>query len=138
MAENTVDESTNDSAQHSRPGAGRYYSQRILRAILDVIELEVQIMTLRLLSAMRDAVVRVCMAVGAIILALAGTVFLEIAIFRAVEELLPIDWVFLIFAIVHLVFAGGLVFLAIRPMPSEVASKSDNADATHTIGGRQK
>ncbi len=138
MAVDTGEDRTTESAQPPTPGAGRYYSRRILRALLDVIELEVQIITLRLVSAIRDAVVRACMAVGAIILGLAGAVFLEIAIFQAVERLLPIVWVFLIFAVVHLVLAGGLVFMAARPMRSKASSTPDKPDAPTKIGGRQK
>ena len=138
MAVDTAEDHTTESAQPPTPGAGRYYSRRILRALLDVIELEVQIITLRLLSAMRDAVIRVCMAAAAIILGLAGVVFLEIAIFRAVERLFPIVWVFLIFAVVHLVLAGGLVFMAARPMRSNDSCAADKPDAPNKIGGHQK
>jgi len=138
MAVDTAEDRTTESAQPPTPGAGRYYSRRILRALLDVIELEVQIITLRLLWVMRDAVVRVCMAAGAIILGLTGVVFLEIAIFQAVEHLLPIVWVLLIFAIVHLVLAGGLVFMATRPMRSNASSTPDKPETPNNIGGHQK
>jgi|GEM_PF-5778055 hypothetical protein len=138
MAVDTAEDRTTESAQPPTPGAGRYYSRRILRALLDVIELEVQIIVLRILSAMRDAAVRVCMGAAAIILGLAGVVFLEIAIFQAVEHLLPIAWVFLIFAIVHLAVAGGLAFMAARPMRSKASSTPDKSDAPNKIGGHQK
>ena len=101
MAVDTAEDRTTESAQPPTPGAGRHYSRRILRALLDVIELEVQIITLRLASAMRDAVVRLCLALGGIVLGLTGLVFFEIAIFQAFQRLIPVIWVFLIFAAVH-------------------------------------
>ncbi len=132
MAVDTTEDTVTDSAES--PGAGREFSRRIFRAVLDVIELEVQIITLRLLVTLRDAMVRVCLAVAAVILALAGVVFLEIAIFRACEGLVPTIWVFLIFAIGHLLLAGGLVLLASRPMRTEVSNTPGKSDKPAAMG----
>lgn len=135
MAVDTAEDRTTESAQPPTPGAGRHYSRRILRALLDVIELEVQIITLRLASAMRDAVVRLCLALGGIVLGLTGLVFFEIAIFQAFQRLIPIIWVFVVFAAVHLLLAGILVFLAARPLASRVSGAADNSDAVSKNGG---
>lgn len=135
MAVDTAEDRTTESVQPPTPGAGRYYSRRILRALLDVIELEVQIITLRLASAMRDAVVRLCLALGGIVLALTGLVFFEIAIFQAFQRLIPVIWVFVIFAAVHLLLAGILVFMAARPLASKVSGTADNSDAVNKNGG---
>lgn len=135
MAVDTVEEHATDSEYPPRPGAGRYYSQRILRALLDVIELEAQIITLRLLSAMRDAVVRACLVAGGVLLSLLGAVFLEIAIFQTLERFIPVVGVFLIFAVVHLLLAGILIFIAVRPAPSNGSGTGVKSETATQNGG---
>jgi hypothetical protein len=134
MAVDTVEDHATDSGDPPSPGAGRYYSQRILRALLDVIELEAQIITLRLLSAMRDAVIRACLVIGGILLSLLGAVFLEIAIFQTLERFIPVVGVFLIFAVVHLLFAGILIFIAVRPTPTR-GSRTGGTSETENHNG---
>ncbi len=116
MAVEPAEDRTESPAENSAPGAGRAYTRRIFRALLDVIELEAQIITLRLLAALTDVLLRTVLLAGAIAMALAGVVFLEIAIFQALDKLVPVLWVFVIFAIGHLALAGGLVLIASRPV----------------------
>jgi hypothetical protein len=135
MAVDAAEEPSTESVQPPIPGAGGAYARRILRAVLDVIELEFQIITLRILVAMREVVVRTCLALAAVAFALAGVVFLEIAIFRALAHVVPVIWVWFIFAIGHLILAGSLVFLAARPAD---AGSDSQKDSVEPVGGRQR
>ena len=135
MAVDTAEDHTTEPVEPSAAGAGRDYARRIGRALLDLLELEVQIIILRLLAPMRDAVVRACFAAAGIVLGLAGLAFLEIAVFQAVERLIPLVWVFFVFAVAHLLLAGGAVFLAARPIQSGRSGAADMSSAPDKIGG---
>ena len=135
MVVNTAEEHTTEPVQPSAAGVGTAYGSRILRAFLDVIELEAQIITLKLLAAMRDAAVRACLVAAGIMLAAAGLVFMEIAVFQTIERLIPTVWVFFVFAVTHLVLAGGAVYLASRPMKSGHSGIADRSNPSDKIGG---
>ncbi len=137
MVANTAQDHPPESVKPPTAGAGQAYGRRIGRALLDVIELEVQIITLRLLSAMRDAMVRACLAAAGVVLGIAGLVFLEIALFHALERSIPILWVFVIFAAAHFLLAGIAVFMAYRPIKEGRTGKSVMASAPDKHGGRR-
>lgn len=123
MVAKTAENHSTEPVKPPNTGASQNYGGRIGRGLLDVIELEVQIITLRLLLAMRDAMVRACLAAAAIVLAIAGLVFLEIAVFHALERLMSVSWVFVIFAGAHFLLAGVAVFLAFRPIKAGRSGK---------------
>lgn len=77
------------------------------------MELEWQIIGLRLLGHLRGIFLRVCLLAVVAVLALAGVVFLEVALFRLLLPVGGVIFACLLFAGFHLLLAAVLLF-AIR------------------------
>ncbi|MGC8625309.1 MAG: hypothetical protein ACP5I8_10020 [Phycisphaerae bacterium] len=129
MPVDSAEESTTKAAKASTSETGYNFVRRIARSILEVIELEVQIIALRLLAILRDILVQICLLFAAAALAVTGVVFLEITIFKGFQTFIPTLWVLLIFGIGHLLLAGGLVFLASRSGNSLGPGNADQSSA---------
>ncbi len=108
---NDVPFSETPAAAESRAGsAGR----RIFHGVMELIELQARLVGLKILAAIQASFQRIGLLFLAVITALAGLVFLYLAVFQSLERILPTRYVFLIFAMFHFLLAGGLWLAAGR------------------------
>ncbi len=86
---------------------------RLWRTAAEIVELEWQIIGLRLLGQLRGIFLRVCLLAVVVMLAMAGVVFLEVVLFRLLLPVGGVIFACLLFAGFHLLLAAILLF-AIR------------------------
>ena len=113
MPVDAPEQTTERSTADSPPGVG-VFIQRIVRSLFNLLELEWEIIVLRLRAAIGVAIMRVFLAAAAFALAVAGIVFLEIAVFKALAAVCPVTGVCLIFAFGHLTVAAALLVWMLR------------------------
>ncbi|MDA8375533.1 MAG: phage holin family protein [Planctomycetia bacterium] len=133
MPADSAEESTTQADKASTARTGHDFIRRLVRAMLEIMELEVQIMALRLLAILRDILVQMGLLCAAVVLALTGMVFLEITIFKGLQTFIPTLWVLLIFGLGHLLLAGGLVFLVSRSGNSHGAAKAEKSPSQERL-----
>ena len=109
---------TTDSPGHDRDGASAAGPQEtrtplgakpLLHYLIELIELEVQLITLRCAKVARDAMVRACLVGVAVIAFLVGVVFLYVGIFRVLEKFLQVWQICIIYAVVHFLLGAGIL-----------------------------
>lgn len=117
--------------------------RRLVRDMLEIVELQTRIIGLKILSAIQASLLRLGLLFLALIAALAGIVFLYIAAFQALEKVLPATIIFLLFGLIQLLLAVGLVAGASqltrdgartnKPSTGKSAEKPIHSSASATI-----
>jgi len=107
------DSSFDDSATETNGSAGptptMKFGRRIFQTFLDLMDLQVQIIVLRLLARARNILLILFLAGLAAIAFLVGVIFAYIAVYRALLKLLPGVWVDVVFAGFHFLLALILI-----------------------------
>ncbi len=103
---NGRDATTTDGPQEARTPPG---AKPLLHYLIELIELEVQLITLRCAKVARDAMVRACLVGVAVIALLLGVVFLYVGIFRVLEKFLQVWQICIIYAVVHFLLGAGIL-----------------------------
>jgi hypothetical protein len=96
-------EASSDGAATANPVVG--YGRRMVHGLIEILDLQVQIIILRLLARARDAFFVLLLGFCAAAAGVVGLVFLYIFIYRELSSVLSTLWVDLIFAGFHLLLA---------------------------------
>src|SRR5271168_3319982 len=103
------DSSFDDSTVETNGSAGASpttrFGRRVFQILLDILDLQIQIIVLRLLAYVRNIVLIVFLAGLAAAAVLLGVIFAYIAVYRALLQVLPSVWVDVIFAAFHFLLA---------------------------------
>ena len=112
------DSSFDDSTVQTNGPAGATpstrFGRRIFQTLLDILDLQIQIIVLRLLAYIRNIVLIVFLAGLAAMAVLLGVIFAYIAIYHALLQALPSIWVDIIFAAFHLFLALALIGVLVK------------------------
>ena len=116
-------ESPSADGESSR-GTQQRSGKPLLHYFIELIELEVQLVTLRCARIARDALVQACVIGGAVVALLVGVIFLYIGIFLILEDFLRVWQICVLFAVVHLLIGAGILlsrgkFKAPTPPPGD-------------------
>ncbi len=103
--------------------------RRVLLGILELVELQARLVGLKILATLQASAMRMGLVFLAVLVALAGVVFLYLAVFQSLDRIIPARDVFLLFALFHFILAGGLWLAAgrITDMGSPTRSHRDKS-----------
>ncbi len=108
---NDASPSADPAATQASAGSG---GRRVFHSVLELIELQARLAGLKILAALQASFLRIGLFFLAVITALAGVIFLYIAIFQFLDRIIPTRDVFVLFALFHFLLAGGLWLAASR------------------------
>lgn len=117
------DAASTASQQGPRMPAG---ARSLLHHLVELIELEVQLITLRCAKVARDAMVRMCLIGVAVIAFLLGVVFLYIGIFRVLEKFLEVWQICIIYAVAHFLLGAGILLAGGTKKNTQPTSPGDS------------
>jgi hypothetical protein len=110
---------THDSGDHQSAAPNRDTRDKrsalggtpFLHHIIELIEVEVQLVTLRCAKIARDALVQAAIVAVGVLALLVGIIFLYIGIFQVLEKFLRVWQICIIYAVVHLLIGAGLLMV---------------------------
>ena len=115
MPENPSNSATTSAAAPTDASEKNHSTgRRLFRGLLEVVELQTRIIGLKILATLQASLLRLGLLFAALAAGITGIVFLYIAIFQALEMVLPTVAIFLIFTLFHFFLAIGLVMGANR------------------------